>query len=545
MVMKEPRPGGKKISKSKTRLIVPRVQIPKDKAVGDTARYITNLLSPQTTGQILRGKSPDLSNDPISFRRTPSPNIPPKSKRWIERIAAEIFSTRVAVTPEPREYDQSRVPTDPRKGKFFHRNKGSSTRRLCRVIHKRLVKDIALRHKIQLITAKVDTGRGRKKTSKKDLDSWKIGRGRRLNEEARRRRRRKVISTKRKKYASNRKCPTCGDYHYKKQKCSEQFRDAKIDLMVRQIYYKADSITNNMRSVWNKLEDLESTYQSMLLKVHRLQSNRVCLGSLTGLNYPGENHPNDCPCTKQKEKERLDRIRQEERERQILEEQKKQKEKRERERKKREDLIEARKSRFYKRMENQQKRLSGPLHPPTSTPAAHPSSVADGEDPPPLVKREDERKSSIQSTSTIKSVAFNSFSSSSVTSSFDSSDVTRLDEASSRRRRRKSTIYDRVIDQPGMNLLLMDGSIKSIKTEFSEEGGRVVESLVIEPVREKKLILKDYDEDEKDEEKKKTVPKKTTRVKRADKKEKQSTKPPSPAPPSVPFGDFLDMMEVF
>ena len=37
-----------------------------------------------------------------------------------------------------------------------------------------------------------------------------------------------------------------------------------------------------MSQVWKNLEYLESTYEQFFLKTHRIQSNRVCLGDLTG-----------------------------------------------------------------------------------------------------------------------------------------------------------------------------------------------------------------------------------------------------------------------
>ena len=67
--------------------------------------------------------------------------------------------------------------------------------------------------------------------------------------------------------------------------------DMKVNLMVRQIFQKAEMIEQNMTETWSKLDDLESSYQQMILKIHRLQSNRVCLGLLTGKDYPGESHP--------------------------------------------------------------------------------------------------------------------------------------------------------------------------------------------------------------------------------------------------------------
>ena len=52
--------------------------------------------------------------------------------------------------------------------------------------------------------------------------------------------------------------------------------------MVRQINQKADVIKDNMKDAWIKLEELELTYNSMMMKTHRLQSNRICLEVLSG-----------------------------------------------------------------------------------------------------------------------------------------------------------------------------------------------------------------------------------------------------------------------
>ena len=62
-------------------------------------------------------------------------------------------------------------------------------------------------------------------------------------------------------------------------------------------------ISENLCDVKSKLEGLESAYHDMMLRVQRLQSNRVCLGLLTGCDYPGERHPHNCPCADQRIKE--------------------------------------------------------------------------------------------------------------------------------------------------------------------------------------------------------------------------------------------------
>ena len=62
-------------------------------------------------------------------------------------------------------------------------------------------------------------------------------------------------------------------------------------------------IAENLCDVKSKLDGLESAYHDMMMRVHRLQSNRVCLGLLTGCDYPGERHPDNCPCADQRVKE--------------------------------------------------------------------------------------------------------------------------------------------------------------------------------------------------------------------------------------------------
>ena len=150
----------------------------------------------------------------------------------------------------------------------------------------------------------------------------------------------------------------------------------KVNLMVRQIFQKAEVIKQNMTETWTKLEDLEGSYQQMMLRIHRLQvifldttrwlfqtaasvmhflfnfrqSNRVCLGLLTGKDYPGESHPTDCPCSAVEAKEAEDRKRQEERRRIEAEAKRNLEEKREVERIKREQVLDMRKKRFYSKM---------------------------------------------------------------------------------------------------------------------------------------------------------------------------------------------------
>ena len=91
----------------------------------------------------------------------------------------------------------------------------------------------------------------------------------------------------------------------------------------------------------------------LFFKVHRLQSNRVCLGLLTGTDYPGESHPDNCPCTAHREREEKDKKKQEQRKKEEEEKKKEIEEKREVERQRREKILEQRKKRFYSKMKTE------------------------------------------------------------------------------------------------------------------------------------------------------------------------------------------------
>ena len=56
----------------------------------------------------------------------------------------------------------------------------------------------------------------------------------------------------------------------------------KVNLIVRQINQKAEVIKENMEEAWSKLNALEQTYNHMLTKTYRLQSNHICLEMLAG-----------------------------------------------------------------------------------------------------------------------------------------------------------------------------------------------------------------------------------------------------------------------
>ena len=51
---------------------------------------------------------------------------------------------------------------------------------------------------------------------------------------------------------------------------------------MRQINQKAEVIKENMDEAWSKLHALEQTYNHMLMKTYRLQSNHICLQMLAG-----------------------------------------------------------------------------------------------------------------------------------------------------------------------------------------------------------------------------------------------------------------------
>ena len=118
-----------------------------------------------------------------------------------------------------------------------------------------------------------------------------------------------------------------------------------------------------MSQVWKNLETLEETYEQIFLKTHRIQANRVCLGDLTGVDFVGEKHPDNCPCEKRATKERLDKERMERRK--AEEERKRQKEMQELriEKQKKLDIqINQKKKQFYKKMNGSEASYKSSLH---------------------------------------------------------------------------------------------------------------------------------------------------------------------------------------
>ena len=137
----------------------------------------------------------------------------------------------------------------------------------------------------------------------------------------------------------------------------------KVKVLVQQIMKGSENIKENMDHVWRNLEYIEETYEQMFLKTHRIQvrkssegcfmlliqANRVCLGDLTGVDFPGEKHPKTCPCDIARQKEQLDQERAERRrEEEKRREKEKEEEKREEQRKAVESKIEGKKRQFYR-----------------------------------------------------------------------------------------------------------------------------------------------------------------------------------------------------
>ena len=563
-----------------------RRSIKKTHQNGLKRKDILNLFNLSRTNQILQGHSPttadSLSPRPLvatdtartflskarakaqKRKRPKKPLVSPAAKRWMQLITSELFSARVSVVPKPAEFNANIVSTDPRRGRYkTMKDYGLPNVHLCKLIRKHLLNSIMT--KFSIIRPKVDSNLGKKKPSKKDLDEWKLRRGQKANEK----RRRKVISTKRRKVSSRyRACRTCGDFHFRRT-CRGTNRDLRINLMVKQIYQKAEVIKDNMNEAWEKLDNLESAYHDMLMKVHRLQSNRVCLGLLTGEDYPGEEHPEVCPCVENKEKEELDKKKQEEREREEERQRQLEKERKLMEKQRRERILEMRKKRFYSRMhqteslvhfqddtDEEQERIesseeaegdeevSASLH--TSSGGGDSSGV----DARRQAEEEDEQRQAL-----LFKTGLN--------------DLTRL-EASRRKRSSRALedafeplrgptvargrpslltrLMEKVEGRP-MDLIVMDGSIKKMGYSFLEDGSmfkveETVKSFELEEEEEEKEADKETTEGltaemEEEEEEEEELEFELTEdvIKEEPEKEEEEEK--------VSFGDFLDVMEVF
>ena len=118
----------------------------------------------------------------------------------------------------------------------------------------------------------------------------------------------------------------------------------------------------------------------------------------------------------------------------------------------------------------------------------------------------------------------------------------------------KKSIFFRDLGQP-LDLILMDGNIKTVKEEYYEEGGMVMQSLhidsvpeyikkqMLEKVSEKTQVKESIDEEEKDE----TIMDDLQSLD-SDKesvKSEASSKKAMRTGDSVPFEKFLDFMEIF
>ena len=103
-----------------------------------------------------------------------------------------------------------------------------------------------------------------------------------------------------------------------------------------------------------------------------------------------------------------------------------------------------------------------------------------------------------------------------------------------------------------MDLIMMDGGMKSVKTRFTEEGGRMYESVSVESIPELDRYLEErLKVDEKVVEDKKQlvyeeseidIPVATKTPKSPTMASEKSAEGPRSA---TPFGDFLDIMEIF
>jgi hypothetical protein len=74
---------------------------------------------------------------------------------------------------------------------------------------------------------------------------------------------------------------------------------------------------------------------------------------LTGTDYPGESHPDNCPCTAHRVREEKDKKKQEQRKKEEEDKKREIEEKREVERQRREKILEQRKKRFYSKMKTE------------------------------------------------------------------------------------------------------------------------------------------------------------------------------------------------
>lgn len=526
-----------------------------------SAKEIYKMFNLRTTNQILRGVSPTTTGSlsPRFPSKKEKEKIQEKERRdkpkkdWMELIASEIYSAKVNIVPPPGEGDVTRVARDPRSGRWDKKKRyGPPHERLCKMVRKQVIRDICHKLKLDSAVPRIDTGLGKKLPTRSELKQWKLRRASNMEHWKKRKRKKVVVSTKKKKLgAANKQCACCGDYHFRRV-CGGR-GDKKVNLLVRQIFQKADVIKQHMGEAWDKLDDMESAYQGMLLKVARLQSNRVCLGSLTGKNYPGEDHPNNCPCTQQLQKEKEDRKRAMERARIIEEEKRREVEaRRQVERQKRERLIDYKKKRFYSKMQpgmSPQKRAGVNFEGDdgfTGQDLSSDETLKDIPDEALLVEGYEDKSKFI-----------------------GGQDLAKLDEAKRPRGEMSALIMDdldRTAPKSGliaqmdalkgtrfeeMDLILMDGGMKSLKTKFTEEGGVIRESISVESIPELDRHLEEHfksEEEDIEEEKKDEYAESEVEVPipRSPKSPTAASDRSAEGPKSTtPFGDFLDIMEIF
>ncbi len=325
-----------------------------------------------------------------------------------------------------------------------------------------------------------------------------------------------------------------------------------------------------MNEAWDKLDNLETAYHDMLMKVHRLQSNRVCIGLLTGEDYPGEEHPEVCPCADNKEKEEADQRKQEEREREEERKKQEEAERKAMEKERRERILEMRKKRFYSRMhdgvglvrfkdqvqeekrkhseESEEEESSEEGEQTSGRSLKAPISSAERQQLEEQLREDQRRRELLFKTGL--------------------NDLTRLD--ASRRRRSSRAAIDDVLDpirisrggvgggmslltrlmqkaegRP-MDLIVMDGEVKKMEYKFQEDGSMFhmeerVKSFELEEGEEEVEKEETELELEMEEEEEEELALDFTE----DEVVHEEPEEEEEAEEKVPFGDFLDMMEVF
>lgn len=461
-----------------------------------TKKAVFDIFTLSKTNQIRQGHSPTMAD---SLSPIPTAKSKRKAKaligarQWIELVASELFSAKVNVVPKPAEFNMESTPVDPARSRYKSIDEfGTPHAHLCKLVRQHLIQRIIKKH--ALVQPRVKTNVTGRIPTKEELDQWKLKRARKSEES---RRKKKVISTKKKKFPSRlRQCRTCGDFHFRRY-CGN--RDLKINLMVKQIYQKTEIIKETMADAWEKIEALENAYEDMLNKALRIQSNRVCIENLTGEEYPGENHPVQCPCAEQEAKKQLDLKRHEER---IKEEERKRKEeelRKENERLRREQILEMRKKRFYTRLKQ-----DGQSVLPKKTQPAFPDLVrfkdeigrarirrdsdeattvssgileSDGEDNPKTTQRTSEDKVSPWLRAGLNELTR-------LEASRRRSKLTLMDGFDDPIRKERSLLSKAMAKGFGreLDLIVMDGTVKCIGSQFEEDGGRIEQQLTIESI---------------------------------------------------------------